>query len=645
MPGEAQNPQLVLENDHYKNWEYVRPSFEHRDIYTDAVITDEENVNASLRMDTINQPNDPPSILDITRRHPQSTPSRDLGPRYLCFLTTPSTEATDSQYVVRKVEDSQIATETDYVFVSYTRDQFFTRNPNNLSHDDLKIAATRDRSTLVDYAITAAKEAEVPAFWIDFECVRPKDGADGEDDLEDVYRICDIVRAAHSMIIVVGPPLDTNKYPISNDSSTRSEWLLNWGKSIWTVPEALLCPSEHRISIYDASDSVKPEKVAKRNLAGRVWEDANVIRQLMDHYEGNLRLSQLELISIALECLERRPKKKHRKADVAYALMGLLRLRVNVDEKDSEFETFAKLSLANDSDKILERMLCLKSPDINSAWYDMRDVWNAKLWHIQSLYHIADIRARNTITIAGARGTSIDWESLKQVDWKSPNTGRTYRWHYIRWSTVMVFAYCFVLAMIQIVFWLALEYGGFNSKIENYQYLYFLWFGAALLLFGTIAIPVPALLYRHFQSNIALTQARLFGIKGRPNLGEIEVALFGSNRQRFRWDSDNSADQEDTDRVAYTIIDTLSCTATLIHTRNPPTMTFVGASEGGMLRLILCSFNATVGAFVEEDIIRMESAALQQMPRLDRFRYAIASADDNDDMIDIPDIPEFITID
>ena len=39
--------------------------------------------------------------------------------------------------------------------------------------------------------------------------------------------------------------------------------------------------------------------------------------------------------------------------------MGLLRLRPKIDRTDSPFQAFARLSLANDSDMLLERLMCI----------------------------------------------------------------------------------------------------------------------------------------------------------------------------------------------------------------------------------------------------------------------------------------------
>ena len=71
----------------------------------------------------------------------------------------------------------------------------------------------------------AAEQADVPAYWIGRSCM--------PDDIElenDVYRISDIVRGAHSLIVVVGAP---------------RHMLKEWGSRMWTWPEILLSSSNH----------------------------------------------------------------------------------------------------------------------------------------------------------------------------------------------------------------------------------------------------------------------------------------------------------------------------------------------------------------------------------------------------------------
>lgn len=138
------------------------------------------------------------------------------------------------------------------------------------------------------------------------------------------------------MIIAVGHPSNaTQEFSID-------DLLQQWGSRMWTFPEALLSPGR-RILVYQrGSDISNPITLSKNQFAGRVWSDATESRQLIDHYLGNLLLSRLELGVTALKCLYSRDTIQYLKGDHAYALMGLMRMRPQVDETDSKFQAFAR---------------------------------------------------------------------------------------------------------------------------------------------------------------------------------------------------------------------------------------------------------------------------------------------------------------
>jgi hypothetical protein len=41
------------------------------------------------------------------------------------------------------------------------------------------------------------------------------------------------------------------------------------------------------------------------------WADSTITRELVDHYEGNLTLTRLELVTIAMQCLFARKRDEH----------------------------------------------------------------------------------------------------------------------------------------------------------------------------------------------------------------------------------------------------------------------------------------------------------------------------------------------
>lgn len=228
---------------------------------------------------------------------------RVLRPRYLCFLREPGEPA-----MILNVDEwtTQYKAERDlsYVFIAYTAEQF-------QSPEDLR--------ALHQIADAAARNAGVIAYWVGCSCM-----PDPSEMTQDVYRICDVIRGAQSLVIAVGrPPND------ARNISTTDLMLQQWGERIWTFPEVLLAPSGKDIKVYTrGSDLKQPLLVAKNQFAAKVWRsDGHTSRQLIDHYEGNLILNQLELVTLALECLHKRQTaQQFLPGDHSYALMGLLRV-------------------------------------------------------------------------------------------------------------------------------------------------------------------------------------------------------------------------------------------------------------------------------------------------------------------------------
>lgn len=149
-------------------------------------------------------------------------PARHFRPRYLCFLRDGPC-GPDTEYETCKVTDwikqHNDYAGTDFVFVSYTRKQFLISPeekwrgrsaPDEATRAAYSQMATEDRSLVLAYGIEAARSAKKRAFWVDFECIRDADTVAPERAQScDVYRICDVARAAHSLVVLLGPPHST----------------------------------------------------------------------------------------------------------------------------------------------------------------------------------------------------------------------------------------------------------------------------------------------------------------------------------------------------------------------------------------------------------------------------------------------------
>ena len=384
-----------------------------------------------------------------------------------------------------------------------------------------------DADALHRISIAATQHAEVPAYWTDACCMSRESDAEFS---EDVYRIADVVRAAQKMIIVVGR---TGCDHLPEEDSTLS-LLQEWASRMWTWPEILLSPAGKPITIYTrGSDSQPPVEIAKLNFASQVFSDTNIARQLIDHYESSLALSRLELVVLALNTLKSRATKKFLDGDLSYALMGLLRQRPLVDGTDSAFQAFARLSLVNDSDRLLERMICLlpvnDRPDQNLTpeeriehrrhyWTNMTDRWGAKLWDIEPYVQVAGIASDDTVIIDGAYGATIHWDSFQRVAITTRET----------WSR-MLGRICVRGTPAWFgtgVLTLAFSYGNPSTQA----------FGAIILIVALILVLLSPILILHIYSGkVWNSQPWLFGFEGHLPLRIIERKIFGFPCGRLAW--------------------------------------------------------------------------------------------------------------
>jgi hypothetical protein len=148
-----------------------------------------------------------------------------------------------------------------------------------------------------------------------------------------VYKISDIIRGAEHVVVLAGNPTQPN--PPRYD-----EALKDWGRRVWTLPEILLS----RGNTISTMDPWRKRLVTmdKDEFMLQAWTDCFDARQLLDHYRGNIQLSRLEFVKIALGCLMNRELEKWSDGDMSYALMGLLRIRPPVDRTDTSFQAFAR---------------------------------------------------------------------------------------------------------------------------------------------------------------------------------------------------------------------------------------------------------------------------------------------------------------
>lgn len=472
-------------------------------------------------------------------------------------------------------------------------------------------------------AEAAARNAGVPAYWVGCSCMPEPENME-----EDVYRIGDVIRGAHSMIIAVGRPSNG-----LGAITTTDEMLQQWGKRVWTFPEVLLSPAGKDIKVYTrGTDLMSPIPLAKNQFAARVWKnDALIARQLVDHYEGSLILNRLELVTLALECLQKRETTQYFPGDHSYALMGLLRIRPKVDGTDSAFQAFARLSLANDSDQLLERLICVLPTSRSQPWHSMDDAYKAKLWDILPQdCSIAGIGHDDTIILDGCRAANVRWKSFAPVAYNRIDSWkRFFAKKFLHTGGYVFFISCILL------------------KIPGKTLI-----GAILMLYSLALMGLsPYLLRVLYLGKFWETQAWFFGFEGYMDIETIERQIFGGRLGRMNWTAFGStlsrhhkneygecvADDPLVDpetralverakwsapgeQKVFTLVDTATMTATLFTAARPPVAFLIAGSEGGMQRTIGCSYDWTTATLYRETVLRLETPAIELMSRVPRVK-------------------------
>ncbi|PLN82610.1 hypothetical protein BDW42DRAFT_166220 [Aspergillus taichungensis] len=333
-----------------------------------------------------------------------------------------------------------------YIFMSYSP-SCFPNVPN------IKEYINEAGKAMIEYENSSLGEGERPieAFWTDRSCI-PGEGQTQQEYTEDVNTICDAVRQAERVYIVL--PEDT------------TEAKQRWGNRVWTLPEALLAADKMRYCVpsHDAGFVCPETHLTLLQVYETFWErqrSENAVANseiglLVEHFSGTLTLSSIQLFAYATQAISRRQVSlqfgkstqvmAHTRIDVALATMGLLAYRIPTDPTDNNFQAMARLSLANDSDQLLERLVCLlPNPASRTAPYArvhsdkehilnrdcpvacseelllnmaVEDQFGSRLWDITptcKLVGVGDDAHLPTVILDQCRATPIRWKRFPQM--------------------------------------------------------------------------------------------------------------------------------------------------------------------------------------------------------------------------------------
>jgi hypothetical protein len=549
-----------------------------------------------------------------------STPDhwRPLLPRYLCVLRQPGSPAciTSINDVIASSVDHKDMT---YAYIAFTGTQFIGADGFKALH------LLGDRAT---------RDAGLPAYFVSISCMPEVDLLEPM-----VYTLDSACRNAKVMVVALGNIIN-ERTPIS-----KFELIKDFGSRIWCRPYLIHAPKDALIQVYFRGEAPETHlSLSKTEFALLAWsgEDLELALRLVDHYEGRLQLGPLEHFVLCAKFLQRGYTYEYLPGDYHYVLMGLLQHRPAVEKTDNSLQAFCRICLANETDRLLERLICQLSTQSNQMWATADDIWGVNLWDIEPTCQVAGVAENSTLVVGGAFAASIQWDHFSNVD-------------YVRYSSITRLVVATLLRSNPLIFALGLILrfaGPEKGRIPGI---------IILLLAALMAILSPFLIRRFcsFDSKTHATQPCFLGVEGYVPIENLNHILFGeiSDPGRLRWSPKSSVLSSNYETEFYecvgvdptvssshatmlasmskesqigeprlfTLVDTGSMNVTLFVARRPPVAVLCCGQEGGMQRALLCSYDWTNSTLYRETIVSMESTVINHMSRLGRVKLALDS--------------------
>jgi hypothetical protein len=619
-----------------------------------------------------------PLDQDPENKRSQTALARLTVPRFLRVRDQ------QSQWVVKETRELRKATGMlpPYVFLSFSRDNYrdMTENERREFLDRAAEAVLKHENRERD----KRGESQVDAFWVDTYCVS-KDNAQKK--TEDINNICDAVRCATSVYIVLpSPDLDAKR---------------TWGRRVWTLPEALLAASKIRYICRSPTDDntqltfSEPRTVTLTEMPHSFWQDSwsreenedknedDAIGLLISHYTNTLKLSDLQLFSCAAQALARRATTNEDKrvegydtTDLAYAAMGLLAHRVTPDTSDNNFQAIARLSLVNDSYQLLERLACLwphekqensERPDkaVASSVTMFRNIANQDqystyLWDIKPLCNVVGIgndEYTPTVIMDQCRAIPILWKNFPKVKYFQDLSRfrSSLSQNIVQWGSWFLATGLGIFSSAISLEFANLNFSGNDNqpqqKIDVSHYLVgvALYAGCAWIISWFSPLAVRQL----SNGSSAGLSCHLVGFEGTMSLKKIEMAIFGNYNHRLKyapstilaknhrhpqfregkepqhgWGEEAKKHNMSPRHRLFTIVDTGNCTVSVIAAERPPVVAVICGREGGQLRALLCSWRFDNNCLYRESVVRMRSELEHLVQPKDWLKLSLSSQRD-----------------
>lgn len=515
--------------------------------------------------------------------------------------------------------DENIIKQQRYVAISYRYDEIVPEGAD----ETIQLGLHKAFITKIEAIMTSLDES---AYWIDLTLVDKTRSP--EETNKDLYRMADVYRSAEFTLIMLCPP----------SGVTELEAWEGYGERLWTLPEALLS-RQLRYKFRDGKVTpITLHQLASRAYA-RLAEESAIINSyaLRDPLERLERLYMLKSAlwrrkSRTLQRLEENTEAKPRfRAERVYALMGFFEHRIHPHFKETELQALVRLSMANDNDRIVERMVSLLPPQISdtACWYAETDEWGANLWDIEPEIQVVGLTENHALVLGGCRAAAIRWKDFPSVAFATRRSIKR-----------------LIATYLPNIFW-ELVFLGIILEAQS----------AALSPFGRIPgaeapliiglilmLSAPLMVAYGISGRIVRAEPWLVGVKGLISAEEASELMYGgailalprtsyspsgtplsltARDPQFRRGDPVQLDilrsQVDAGMAddLYTLVDTLSATIYYFRAARPPTVCVFTGRESGMGRFVLCSERCATNVLHKETVIRMPWHISQSMRACD----------------------------
>ncbi|OJA13941.1 hypothetical protein AZE42_01326 [Rhizopogon vesiculosus] len=508
------------------------------------------------------------------------------------------------------VDDEAVVKRKTYVAVTYCCDDM---TPSG-SGTEVLIQRVRDATLHQGY----------DAYWLDLECLLE----DPSQNAQDLYRMSDVYRRASFTLIVL---------------SDETVWAV-WGSRVWTLAETLL---GRELRYKAGNNAVIPISLFEiASLAYSHYDEESKIitsfgvgKDQLKRLNQNLclkeaiwrRVSSSPQFSKAGGCFQARYR-----AEKVYALMGFFEHRILPNAEETELQALARLFMANDRNRLLDRMISMfpRDPRAMNQWYTKEDEYGAKLLDIDPDAQVIGITHNGALVLDGCRAAAIRWKDFPYVAFATKRSVS-------RALAVLVPYLAVAVYVVGVVILGVGQFEKINWGVED----------EPLITGGTVVLAISLLMlllsplltaYGHSAPNI-LARPWLVGVRGvispqqaseylgdfrrtlyTPSGSPFKLARQREHDSRFREGHDSQYEAalaappfDPIEGHMFTLVDNISGTIYYFRAHRPPTVCIFTGTQGGLGRYVLCSGECSNSELRRETVLRMPTCISAYMHTCD----------------------------